>query len=229
MRNNDSPWGIGWESVKANALPAVVLWSLAAALVAAYYAVPGVQGLLAPVADLLAAGGAWGGFASLAFYLGALPGVVFLFARKLRPERPFATCVAQTLWNGFLGVCCHYFFIVQDALFGTGNGFGTLAAKTAFDQFVWTAFVIAPANAVFYFWASRGFSFRRTRRDWPKGFFRHLVLPNLLMNWCVGIPNNFAAYSFPTPLRIQVIGILGAFWVLVCLQIGKRSGRSAAE
>jgi len=135
----------------------------------------------------------------------------------------------QTLWNGFLGVCCHYFFIVQDALFGTGNGFGTLAAKTAFDQFVWTAFVIAPANAVFYFWASRGFSFRRTRGDWPKGFFRNLVLPNLLMNWAVGIPNNFAVYSFPTPLRVQVIGILGAFWVLVCLQIGRRSGRSTAE
>lgn len=222
------PVRIGWESVKANAVPAAVLWSLAGTLVAAYYGLAWVRDVLGPAERLLAEMGAWGGFASLAFYLGVLPGAFFLFVRSLRPQHPVLTCVAQSVWNGILGAACSYFFLFQDALFGTGRDVCTLAAKTAFDQFVWTAFVVAPANAVFYFWVSRGFSFARVCADWPKGFFRHLVMPNLLMNWIVGIPNNLAVYAFPTALRVQVIGLLGVFWVLVCLQIGKRSGRSGA-
>ena len=218
---------IGWESVKANAVPALVLWTMAGALVAGYYGSDRVRSAMEPVERRLVELGVWGGCISLAFYLGVLPGVFFIFVKSLRPERPFATCVAQSAWNGLLGVLCTYFFLLQDGIFGTGRDFGTLACKTALDQFVWTAFVIAPLNAVFYFWVSRGFSFVRVRGDWPKGFFRNLVLPNLLMNWLIGIPNNFAVYAFPAALRVQVIGLLGAFWVLVCLQIGRRSGRAS--
>ena len=218
---------IGWESVKANAVPALVLWTMAGALVAGYYGSDRVRSAMEPVERRLVELGVWGGCISLAFYLGVLPGVFFIFVKSLRPERPFATCVAQSAWNGLLGVLCTYFFLLQDGIFGTGRDFGTLACKTALDQFVWTAFVIAPLNAVFYFWVSRGFSFVRVRGDWPKGFFRNLVLPNLLMNWLIGIPNNFAVYAFPAALRVQVIGFLGAFWVLVCLQIGRRSGRTS--
>ena len=218
---------VGLASARANAVPAVVLWTMAGTLVAGYYGSDWVRSAMEPVESRLAELGAWGGCLSLAFYLGVLPGVFFIFVRSLRPERPFATCVAQSAWNGLLGVLCTYFFLLQDWLFGTGRDFGTLACKTALDQFAWTAFVIAPLNAVFYFWVSRGFSFVRVRGDWPKGFFRNLVLPNLLMNWLIGIPNNFAVYAFPAALRVQVIGLLGAFWVLVCLQIGKRSGRAS--
>jgi len=39
---------IGWAAAKANAVPMVVLWCLAAAMVAAYYLVPGVFMLLLP-------------------------------------------------------------------------------------------------------------------------------------------------------------------------------------
>ena len=219
---------VGLVSARANAVPAVVLWTMAGTLVAGYYGSDWVRAVMEPAESRLAELGAWGGFVSLALYLGVLPGVFFLFVRTLRPKRPWTTCLAQSVWNGLLGVACTYFFLLQDRLFGTGRDFGTLATKTAFDQFVWTAFIIAPLNAVFYFWVSRGFSFVRVRADWPKGFFRNLVLPNLLMNWVFSIPNNFAVYAFPAALRVQVIGLLGAFWVLVCLQIGKRSGRFAA-
>lgn len=222
------PLQIGLESVKAIVLPAVVLWSAAGALVAGYYGFDCVRSAIEPVERRLAGLGAWGGFVSLAFYLGFLPGVFFLFVRSMRPKHPWTTCIAQSGWNGLWGVACTYFFQLQDRLFGTGRDFCTLAAKTTLDQFFWTAFVIAPLNAVFYFWLSRDFSIARVRIDWPKGFFRNLVMPNLLMNWIVGIPNNFAVYAFPSALRIQVVGLLSAFWVLVCLQIGRRSGRSDA-
>ncbi len=145
------PLQIGLESVKAIVLPAAVLWSAAGALVAGYYGFDCVRSAMEPVECRLAGLGAWGGFVSLAFYLGMLPGVFFLFVRSLRPKHPWTTCIAQSGWNGLWGVACTYFFQLQDGLFGTGRDFCTLAAKTALDQFFWTAFVIAPLNAVFYF------------------------------------------------------------------------------
>lgn len=39
---------IGWAAAKANAVPMVVLWCLAAATVAAYYLVPGVAAAFEP-------------------------------------------------------------------------------------------------------------------------------------------------------------------------------------
>ena len=43
-----SVWRIGWAAAKANAVPMVVLWCLAAATVAAYYLVPGVAAAFEP-------------------------------------------------------------------------------------------------------------------------------------------------------------------------------------
>ena len=42
---------IGWDSVRANVVPMVVLWAVAAVLVFGYYLVPGVAGFLQPVAE----------------------------------------------------------------------------------------------------------------------------------------------------------------------------------
>ena len=44
-----SAWRIGWASAKANAVPMVVLWCLAAATVVAYYLVPGVAAVFEPL------------------------------------------------------------------------------------------------------------------------------------------------------------------------------------
>ena len=44
-----SVWRIGWAAAKANAVPMVVLWGLAAATVAAYYLVPGVAAAFEPL------------------------------------------------------------------------------------------------------------------------------------------------------------------------------------
>ena len=105
-----------------------------------------------------------------------------------------------------------------------GNGFSTLMKKTLVDQFVWTVFVIAPTNAVFFFWAGQGFSFRRMIRRWPKKWLGEVYFPNLLANWCTWIPVVAVIYAFPLVLQIQVAGFIGSFWTLMCLEIGRRSG-----
>ncbi len=218
-----NPWRIGWESAKANAVPMLLLWMLAAGTVLVYYFVPDAAAAFEPLRRWQVEGGWWTAFLNRVFFLGLLPGVFLLTVRSLRPERPLATIAAQTLWCGAWGIVTDWLYRFQAAMFGCGADFMTLLVKTLFDQFVFTAFLNAPANAAFFFWVSRNFSVARFRAECPRRFVRGLVLPNLVSNWCVGIPATFALYAFPPPLQMQVSGFVYAFWILMCLQIGRRS------
>lgn len=222
-RTPRNPLRVGWESAKANAVPMVLLWLLAAATVATYYAVPGAAAVFGPLQRWHIEGGWVAAFLNRTFFLGLLPGVFLLTVRSLRPEKPWMTIIAQTLWCGIWGVISDWLYQFQCFMFGNGVDFATLLAKTFFDQFVFTAFLNAPANAVFFFWVSRSFSLSRFRAECPRCFVRGLVLPNLVANWCVGFPTTFLLYTFPPPLQLQVSGFIYAFWILMCLQIARRS------
>lgn len=214
---------IGMVSARANILPMVVLWALAAALVGAYYLLGPFREMLEPVAVWHRECGWRTAFVSQMIFCGILPGVFLLAIRSIRPRHPFLTILAQSLWCGGFGVCCNELFRLMADVFGDNAHVSTVLVKSAFDQFVWTVAVIAPANAVFFFWVGRDFSFARVKREWPSPFFRRMVLPNLIPNWIVWIPVSFAIFSFPFPLQIHVNGIVCTFWTLMCIQIGRRT------
>ena len=218
-----NPWRIGLESAKTNAVPMVLLWLLASATVVAYYVLPGAAAVFEPLQRWHVEGGWRAAFLNRVFFLGLLPGVFLLTFKNIRPARPIITIVAQTLWCGGWGVISDWLYRFQYLMFGGGVDFPTLLAKTLFDQFVFTAFLNAPANAIFFFWVSRNFSLRRFKEERPRHFVRGLVLPNLVANWCVGFPTALLLYMSPPPLQLQVSGFIYAFWVLMCIQIGRRS------
>ena len=220
---------IGLVSARANLVPMVVLWALAIGLAVAYYRVSGVAQALEPLCEVMTRYG-WGmAFLSMLVYCGVLPGLFFLLQPSIRPSRPMLTCVLQGLWSGVMGSACNVFFALQDAMFGTGTDAVALVAKMSVDQFVWTVVFVSPATAAYFFWVGRDCSWRRTRQEWPRQFYRQLVLPNLLPNWCVAIPVNLVIYAFPLPLRIHILGLTSAFWMLMCLQIGARTGVSGSS
>ena len=214
---------VGWEAIKENRLPMVVLWALAAVLVGAYYLIDPFREMLEPVAEWH---GAWGwrsAFVSQAIFCGILPGVFLLAIRSIRPRYPFLTILAQSLWCGCFGIFNNEVFHLMAQAFGDDAHVSTVLVKAAIDQFVWTVLVIAPANAMFFFWVGRDFSLARVKREWSSPFFRRMVLPNLIPNWIVWIPVSLAIFSFPFPLQIHVNGIVCTFWTLMCIQIGKRT------
>ena len=214
---------IGLVSARANFLPMIVLWTLAGALVGAYYLIAPFREMLEPMADWHRAYGWRAAFVSQAVFCGVLPGLFLLAFRSIRPRHPFLTILAQTLWCGTFGICCNGLFRLMAQAFGDNAQVSTVLVKAAIDQFVWTVLVIAPANAVFFFWLGRDFSFARVKRDWSCPFFRRMVMPNLIPNWIVWIPVSLAVFSFPFPLQIHVNGIVCTFWTLMCLQIGRRT------
>ena len=214
---------IGLASARANFLPMIVLWALAGALVGAYYLLASFRGMLEPMADWQRAWGWKAAFVSQAIFCGILPGVFLLAVRSIRPQHPFLTILAQSLWCGCFGICNNEVFHLMARALGDNTHVSTVLAKAMFDQFIWTIAVIAPANAVFFFWLGRDFSFARVKRDWPRPFFRRMVMPNLIPNWIVWIPVSLAVFSFPFPLQIHMNGIVCTFWTLMCLQIGRRT------
>lgn len=221
---SENPFKIGWAAVRANAVPMAVLWAMAAGFVCAYYRLPVCRDLMEPFAAWHRDWGWRAAFICQALFCGLLPGAFLLLFRGIRPRRAGLTILAQTLWCGTFGIGVGEMFGLLAAWLGDDTSVSTLVLKTAFDQFVWTVLVVAPANAVFYFWVGRDLSFARTRREWPRQFFLRVFLPNLVANWCVWIPVIFTVFAFPLPLQILVCGMACSCWSLLCLQLGRRVG-----
>ena len=215
------PFRVGWESVRANAVPMVVLWLLAAMTVIGYYFVPGFARLLDPLKCWQTESGWVAAFLNRVIFCGVIPGIFLLSVKSIRPPRPLLTIVVYSLWGGLWGVACDGFFTLQTAMFGAGTDLATLAKKTLVDQLVWNVFLCTPVNAVFFPWVARDFraGARRSCLD-----FLQDCLVLLVANWIVWIPVMVAVYAFPLPLQIQLVGLAGSFWMLVALRAAARKG-----
>ena len=217
-----SPVRIGVESVKANAVPMVVLWALAVLTVLVYYCVSEADVVFSPLARWQTESGWVAAFLNRVIFCGVIPGVFLLSVRSLRPPRPLLTVLVYCLWGGLWGIACDGFYTFQDAVFGSGADVATLVKKTVVDQLVWNVFLCTPVNAVFFPWAARDFRSveRRTCHD-----FLQDCLVLLVMNWIVWIPVTAAVYAFPLPLQIQLVGLACSFWMLAALRVAARKGK----
>lgn len=216
---------VGVRSAWANRLPMIVLWVCAIALSTLYLYVPDIATCLDPIRRWQVSCGWSAAALSAAFFCGIVPGIFQLAVLSLRPPRPLYVIAAQVAVSAVNGILCWNFYKLQALWFGTDASLGTLAVKTAVDQFVWTPMVIAPLNAVCYFVIARDFSLACIRREWPSSFFKDVLMPNLLSMWCVNIVPSFALYAFPPGLQIVLVGLFCAFWTLMCFQIALCSGR----
>ena len=216
------PLRVALASVKANAVPMVALWGLSVAAVFAYYLVPGAARAFGPLLRWQTESGWVAAFENRVIFCGLLPGVFLLTVPSIRPPRPLLTIFAYSLWGGCWGIACDAFFTLQAAVFGHGTDFATLARKTLVDQLVWNVFLCTPVNALFFPWVAR--DFRRGPRIAWRRFVTDDCLTMLVSNWIVWIPVTVAVYAFPLPLQIQLVGLAGAFWMLVALRAAAKEG-----
>ena len=213
---------IGWESVKANAVPMVVLWVLAGALVVGYYFVPWFSDALGPLYRWQTSGGWKAAFLSRFFFCGLLPGFFLLLKNEGEPRFLFLTIIVQTIFAGACGIICDWMYTFHAWLLGTGIDVGTVVVKTMLNQFVWTPIVFVSMGSVVYFWIGCNLSLLRVRAEWPRRFLFDCYLPNLLTNWIVWIPVALGIHMFPTALQIQLSGLASAFLSLAFIALGRR-------
>lgn len=208
--------------MRANAVPMVVLWLLAALTVVAFYHLDLAESVFGPLARWQTKSGWVAAFLNRVVFCGIIPGMFLIGKKSIRPPRPLLTVGAYALWGGLWGIACDGFFTLQTAMFGAGADLATLVKKTLVDQLVWNVFLCTPMNALFFPWVAQ--DFKRESRRRCREFVRDcLVL--LVANWIVWIPVTVAVYAFPLPLQIQLVGLAGAFWMLVALRAAARKAK----
>ena len=217
-----TPLETALRSVRANFIPMLVLWAVAALFLVIYYCAPGGAALFGPPMRWQTQGGWLAAFLNRVLFLGVLPGIFLLSVKSIRPPRPCLTILVYALWGGAWGIFDDVLFTFLAKCFGHGNDLGTLVKKTLAGQLIGTILVGLVPGTLFFRWVAADFSVRLVRAEWPRRFFREACLALLLANWIVWIPVNICTYAFPLPLQIQLVGLAGSFWMLVGLQTGRR-------
>jgi len=214
-----APWTSGIRAAKANIIPALVLQAVCLCLLLAYYCSPAVEQFIRPVSDWQSEYGVPAAFISRGFFGGLLPGVFLLSIPALRVKRPVLTITMNFLFWGMMGSFALGFYHLQTLAFGTGHDWATLITKMLVDQSAYTILFAVPLSATFHFWARYEFSFSQMKANFPKQWFKHLILPTLLPNWAVWAPCMMIIYALPEPLQVHFSGLVGCFWTLFCMQV----------
>ncbi len=227
MQMETNPWKIGLKAARANLIPGLVLQAVAFGLLA-YYCVPSVRDALGVVAGWQARYGVPFVWCSYFFFCGIVPYVFCLAVPSLRPREPGKAFLFALCFWGAMGLILPQFYALQGFLYGTGADARTLVLKILTDQFGYTAFFASPAVALSHLWKDRGYSWTSFAPLLGKGWFRRLVIPNLVMNWTIWIPSLCVVYSLPSALQAHVAGLIGGFWALMSLQIAAHTKPVAA-
>ena len=227
-RMETNPWKIGLKAARANLIPGLVLQGAAIALLAAYYGIPSVRETLGVVTQWQERYGIAFSLGSYLFFCGLVPYFFCMAMSALRPKEPGKALVFALVFWGIMGLIVPKFYAFQSFLYGNGTDFRTLTFKVLTDQFGYTTCFASPVVAITHVWKDRGYSWTAIAPLLGKGWFRRLVVPNLVMNWVVWIPSLCVIYSLPPLLQSHVAGLIGGFWVLMCLQIATHTRPAVA-
>ena len=222
-REMEAPWKAGLRAVQDNALPSMLILAAATGLVVSYYHIAVVKTYL----DLL---GEWNNrypwtFAAVttAFSAGFIPWCFRMCFPKIRPVHPVGDLIHSVLWWAFLGLVVSGFYPFQSYLFGDEVNFSTVGKKVLLDQLGFSILIGAPFNAISHYWKDHQWSFSALREALRPGWYRRLIVPNLLPNFLVWIPGNFIFYSMPLDLQLPVANCIGCYWALMCARIATHS------
>jgi hypothetical protein len=227
-----TPFAIGWEAARANAVPALVIQAAMLALLIAYYLSPRVASALNRFAEYKRAHGL--PFVVIAaIAAGAIIPEIFLiiFFQKGKPRGQNLRNLAFTIpiW-GFDGTLVDLLYRSEAAWLGDVVSAPVVLAKICIDQFGYNIFFAAPFGVLTYEWKNSGISLRPVRELFTWHHYRDKILPTLLATWAVWIPLMAIIYSLPLALQFPLFGLALTFWVLLLTYMTNRfAGKIEAD
>lgn len=224
-----SPLTAGIKALRDIALPLAIILFAAAGLVVAYYNVPAVALGLNRIGALNRADPMAFAAICTAITSGLTPWVFRMLFPKLRPKHPFLDLIHSMTWWALIGMVVSYFYGLQAAWFGSEPTLGTVLLKVLVDMSLFTTLIGAPGNAISHLWKDCEWDFGRLREAMRPGWYRRVVLPNLLTNYFVWLPGTLIFYSMPLDLQLVVANCIGCFWALMCARIAAHSGVPATD
>ena len=224
-----TPLTIGWEAVRANALPAFIIQALMLAVLIAYFLHPGFAALLHQLADVRRTYGVVFVISATVLAGSILPelSIVLLFQRgHLRVENLRNVLFTAPIWAG-AGIAVDLLYRGLAAWLGDEATPAVVVAKICVDQFVYNVFFAAPYTVIAYEWKNNGFSFAPLRACFTFDYYRDKIVPTLLTTWAVWIPLIGMIYSLPLALQFPLFSLALTFWVLLLTYMTNRfAGKS---
>jgi len=219
-----SPLALGWEAVRANAIPAALLQATMLAILVGYYLRPTCAAVLQRLAE-------WKHQYGLAFVIGAavlaaaiLPEllVIGVFQRgRVRSENARNLLFTIPVW-AIDGIAVDLLYRGLAAVFGDAATLPVVAAKISVDLGVFSVFYAAPYGVLAYHWKNNGYRFAALRDALTLAFYRDRVVPTLCAIWAVWLPLTAMIYSLPLPLQFPFFSLALTFWVLLLTYMTNR-------
>jgi hypothetical protein len=227
-----TPWSLGWQAAKANALPALIIQLVMFALLAGYYASPSIAHALQQFAEFKRAHGF--GFVLIASVIaGAILPEFFLivfFQRGRVSRRNFRNLLFTIPVWGFDGSLVDVLYRTEAHWFGDIATVPVIAAKICVDQFGYNPFFAAPFGVLTYEWKNTGISMQPVRELFTWRHYRDKILPTLVATWAVWIPLMGIIYSLPLALQFPLFALALSFWVLLLTYMTNRfAGKIEAD
>lgn len=223
-----SPWEAGRRAAADVALPGGLVLLAALALVILYYHVPSVGSALDRLGALSRSGGLPFAAGLTAVTAGLIPWLLRMAAPSIRPAHPWKDLLHSLVWWALMGMVVSSFYRLLTVLFGDQPTPGVVAAKVLCDSTLFTMLVGSPGNAVSHLWKDLGWDLAALRRHLRPGWYRRIVVPNLLPNWVIWLPGAAIFYCLPLDLQLPVANGIGCCWALLCVRIASHSSRPGA-
>jgi hypothetical protein len=226
-----TPLTIGWEAVRANALPAFIIQALMLAAVVGYFVHPGFAAFLHGLGELKRSYGI--AFVVVATVLAGavLPEVlvVLLFQRRRLVSANMRNVLATApIWAG-AGIAVDLLYRGLAAWLGDEATVSVVIAKICVDQFVYNVFFAAPYTVIAYEWKNSGFAFDALRRCFTFDYYKDKIVPTLLTTWAVWVPLIAMIYSLPLALQFPLFSLALTFWVLLLTYMTNRFAGKAGR
>lgn len=238
---------LGLASARENAIPGLILWVVAVAIVAGYYFLAPVTAALAALGRVKAEGGFLYSAISTAIAGGLIP---FVWKRAIAARKrggdgispangatsdasvgaavakavvapAWAACLFLCLFWAEKGIEVDFLYRMQARIFGDGNSPAVIIPKVIVDQFGYNPLWAGWTQVLGYWWLEHNF---KPASLVDPALWRTMgprVVTVLISTWGVWIPMVSVVYAMPGDLQIPLFNIALCFWGLMLASLTK--------
>lgn len=211
---------------RRNRVPALVIQSCAAVILALYFLVPAARPAFEAIAGLRARNGYLFSATSTAISGGVVSWLVLWRRGRIPPGKLGSHALFFLLYWAAQGLIVDTLYRFQSQWFGDGHDAWTLFKKVLVDQGPYNMLYATPASMMFYSWKDHNFSWSATWQACRKDF-KQRYWSIMISAWIIWIPAVCMIYMLPPDLQIPLFNLVISFFVLVLAVVSREPDADA--
>jgi hypothetical protein len=205
----------GWQSAKANVIPGLIIVTIAALIVIAYYQIPAVSTSLDGLVKFRQQFGVWFAMVASAIGAGIIPGVYLLMlGRSRKGIRGAVDLLFTCLVWAITAFAIDQFYIFQAWLWGSAANLQVLIGKMLIDQLIFTPLIGVQIPAIGFRLLDLNYDLAALWHDFRHDWLIGVTTPILIACWLTWVPGTLVIYSLPLPLQIPMMALIQCFFAL---------------